>query len=114
MKLEMVTPGDERPAGTKRAKFTNPNVDNSMGQAAYHGAIAKDEHAVFADFIANEMRNMKNDHIFRELKRNLTKCLMEATEKDEAAATKQNEWGERKIGESMDPCRNMVRINFKK
>lgn len=110
--LEKVAPDDDRPAGIKRVKLNHPILDNSMEQAACYGALAKDEHAVFADFIANEMRNMKNDTIRREVKRNLTKCLMEATEKDEAAATESNEWRERDIGSSMDSFLNMVRINI--
>lgn len=70
--------------GVKRAKFATDSVDDPTARASNSDAVTKDEHSVFGDFIATELRNMKNDDCRRKLKRLLAKSVFDATEEDAA------------------------------
>lgn len=62
-----------------------------MSQASGSVDVIKDEHTVFIEFVAHELRNLKTDQCRGELKRAIQKCILELAEKDEAIAAKQNE-----------------------
>lgn len=47
--------------------------------------VAKDEYGTFGEFIANELRTVKNDQLRRKMKRALQKCLLELTEEEDDA-----------------------------
>lgn len=47
--------------------------------------VNDDEHTVFGNFIATELRNMKTDQFRRKLKRALQKCLLDVTEEEHMA-----------------------------
>lgn len=105
---------EERPKGTKRAKFmdgTSEDSSNGDGIESANGTtrrnfneghgsgddcsqidfMANDEFTIFGFFVANELRNLKTDHFRGELKRAIQKSLFEVAEKEAAAsAVKRN------------------------
>lgn len=78
-----------RPNGIKRAKITHTIDDNSMVQAS--GEVMKDDHSVFGEFVASELRDMKSDECRREVKRAIQQCLLDGTGRDAAIAAKRDE-----------------------
>lgn len=102
------------PSGGKRARYTQPMVgdllnpigdwnspsnSNEIKANGNHGTVqtgnkgetAKDESAIFADFVATEIRTLKTDHFRRKLKILFHKCLVEVMENEEKMLAQRNE-----------------------
>lgn len=92
-KSETVDFDSAHPSGEKRAKYTQPMVDDLLNPTGYwNSGTAKDESDIFADFVAAELRTLKTDNFRRKLKILFHKCLVEVMEEEEKMLAQRNEW----------------------
>lgn len=67
------------------------SIDNDGERGMFNeDGFTKDEHAIFGDFIASELRNMKTDHFRRKLRRIVQKCILDVVEEEDTICAKRD------------------------
>lgn len=115
--FEQTDDNNARYAGVKRPKIAHSIVHESLGnyngiiitgsssngfesllsvpaggttQVLSKSVVNTDDNAIFCDFIASELRNLKTDQFRRKLKLMFHKCLVEVTAEEEALLAKRD------------------------
>lgn len=75
--------------GSSHDGFEGSATDETM-QVISKSDVKNDDSAIFCEFIASELRNLKTDQFRRKLKFMFYKCVVEVTEEEEALLAKRD------------------------